>query len=137
MSHWKYTVQAIEIDVFSEAAIASNAPLVDEFDAQTQNVDSDEERDAVMAAIARSNPRPLIDRPVVSVRARYAHIRMKEMLSNALGGNRGSSLFTLKPKPEELPMGPPGEPMSAMGMRRPGLFNQQQHFRTGSIGAGL
>lgn len=30
-----------------------------------------------------------------SVRSRYQHVRMKEMLSNALGGSRGGNLFAV------------------------------------------
>ena len=46
-----------------------------------------------MAAIARSRPRPMDQHIFVPLRKKYAFVRMKEMLSNALGGNRGGSLF--------------------------------------------
>ena len=59
-------------------------------------VDSDEEKEAVMNAIKRAAPRPLFDQPIISSKEKYRHVRMKEMLSNALGGNRGGSLFSTK-----------------------------------------
>lgn len=63
----------------------ANAPLVDEMDTAGP-VDSDEEKDAVMAAIARSRPQPLAQHIFVPTRRKYALVRMKEMLGNALGG---------------------------------------------------
>lgn len=56
-------------------------------------VDSDEETEAIMAAIARSRPQPLATRPFISTRSKYQYVRMKEMLHNALGGSRGAGLF--------------------------------------------
>lgn len=67
----------------------ANAPLLDEMDTAGP-VDSDEEKDAVMAAIARSRPQPLAQHIFVPTRRKYALVRMKEMLGNALGGK---SLF--------------------------------------------
>lgn len=88
-----------------------------------------------MAAISRSNPRPLIDRPLVSVRARYSHIRMKEMLSNALGGNSGSKLFSIKPRDDDDASA--FRPTEGVNSRRPsGLVGLQQQSRTGSISTG-
>ena len=63
----------------------ANAPLLDEMDTAGP-VDSDEEKDAVMAAIARSRPQPLAQHIFVPTRRKYALVRMKEMLGNALGG---------------------------------------------------
>ena len=45
-----------------------------------------------MAAIARSRPQPLAQHIFVPVRKKYAYVRMKEMLSNALGG-RNAGLY--------------------------------------------
>jgi SAGA-associated factor 73 len=87
-----------------KAAIDANAPLQDEDldSALTGPVDSDEERDAVMTAISRSlaNPRPLVTHTIVPTRRKYQLIRMKEMLSNALNGNRGNNMFAV---PREAP----------------------------------
>lgn len=66
----------------------ANAPLPDEAD-PAGPVDSDEEKDAVMMAVARSRPRPLAQHIHISTHRRYAHIRMKEMLTNALAGRGG------------------------------------------------
>ncbi|MCJ1307372.1 hypothetical protein MMC25_001018 [Agyrium rufum] len=68
-----------------KAAIDANAPLLDDTD-PAGPIDSDEEKDLVMAAVARSNPKPLEQHILVPVRRKYAYIRMKEMLSQALSG---------------------------------------------------
>jgi SAGA-associated factor 73 len=75
------------------AAIDANAPLADDLEPQGA-VDSDEERDAIMAAIAKSRPRPLATRTFISTKSKYQYIRMKDMLHNALGGARGAGLFS-------------------------------------------
>ncbi|KAI9659394.1 MAG: hypothetical protein M1821_001652 [Bathelium mastoideum] len=79
-----------------KALVDANAPILDDFEPNGP-IDSDEERDAVMAAIARSRPLPLATpRPPVS-KSRYQVIRMKEMLAGALGGRAGSGgLFAVK-----------------------------------------
>lgn len=78
---------------FIEAAIDANAPLQDDFD-NNGPVDSDEERDAVMAAISRSHPTPLAVHTPMPTRKKYHYVRMKEMLSSVLGGARGGGLFS-------------------------------------------
>jgi len=76
------------------AALASVMPLADDdLLLSTGPVDSEEEKDSVMRGIERAAPRPLIDRAVVPARVRYGHIRMKEMLRDAMGGSRGAGLF--------------------------------------------
>ena len=75
-----------------KAAIDANAPLLDETEPGGP-IDSDEEKDAVMAAVARSWPRPVAQHVFLPVRKKYEYIRMKEMLSQALGGARGGGLF--------------------------------------------
>lgn len=75
----------------------ANAPLPDEAD-PTGPVDSDEEKDTVMAAIARSRPRPCEQHIYVQARRKYPYVRMKEMLGNALAGRGGpGGLFALPP----------------------------------------
>jgi len=86
------------------AALNANAPLPEDFDAPT-NVDSDEERDLIMAAIGQycvSDPitggpvmgAPLAQRTYVPVRRRYNHIRLKEAMRSALdGAESGTRLF--------------------------------------------
>lgn len=83
-----------------EAAIDANAPalLEDDLDpALTGPVDSDEERDSVMTAVSRSlsRPQPLITRTLFPTKRKYQLVRMKEMLSNALSGNRSGGLFSV------------------------------------------
>lgn len=75
-----------------KAAIDANAPLLDETEPGGP-IDSDEEKDAVMAAVARSWPRPVAQHVFLPVRKKYEYVRMKEMLSQALGGARGGGLF--------------------------------------------
>lgn len=47
-----------------------------------------------MAAIARSRPQPVEQHIFIETRRKYQYVRMKEMLSNALGGSRGGGLFS-------------------------------------------
>ena len=75
------------------AAIDANAPLQDDFELANGPIDSEEERDAVMAAITRAQPQPVTTETFIFTRSRYQYVRMKEMLHNALGGSRGSGLF--------------------------------------------
>jgi hypothetical protein len=77
----------------TEAAIDANAPLPDDYADPSGPVDSDEEKDAVMAAIARSRPRPIAQHIFVPLRKKYAYVRVKEMLSHALGGRGGGNMF--------------------------------------------
>ncbi len=71
-----------------KAALSAAAPLPDD-EPQTGPIDSDEEKDAVMAAIARSRPVPLEQHVFVPTARKYKHIRMKEMLGSALGVKGG------------------------------------------------
>lgn len=77
-----------------KAALEAKAPLLDDGPPEGP-VDSDEEKDAVMAAIARVRPMPLDQHVFVPTARKYKHIRMKEMLGNALGsrGSGGGGLF--------------------------------------------
>ncbi|KAL9031997.1 MAG: hypothetical protein Q9196_000010 [Gyalolechia fulgens] len=88
----------------TEAAMDANAPLADDTDAHAP-VDSDEEKDAVMAAIARSRPQPLAQHVPISLRRKHQRIRVKDALANALAGNRGGNLFAIRPPPEAASAG--------------------------------
>lgn len=81
--------------LFVEAAIDANAPLQDDLENNGGPVDSDEEKDAIMAAIARSCPQPLEKNIMVPTQRKYQYVRMKEMLSNALAGSQGRRLFAV------------------------------------------
>ena len=88
----------------TEAAIEANAPMLldEELDgAYGAPVDSDEERDLIMTAVSKSisRPQPLVANTLFYTRQRYQLIRMKEMLSNALTGNRSGSLFAVPKEP--------------------------------------
>ncbi|EFE35966.1 uncharacterized protein ARB_04900 [Trichophyton benhamiae CBS 112371] len=72
-----------------KAAIDANAPIHDDIDGNGP-IDSDEEKDAVMAGLARSRPQPLVTHPLMSTQRKYHLIRMKEMFSQALGGGGGA-----------------------------------------------
>ena len=81
------------------AAIDATAAALydDDLDNIAGPVDSDEERDAVMTSIQRSlsRPQPIVTRTLFPTRRKYQLVRMKEMLSNALSGNRGGGLFSV------------------------------------------
>ncbi|KAJ6141647.1 3-oxoacyl- synthase [Penicillium chermesinum] len=76
-----------------KAAIDANAPLQDDIDTNGP-VDSDEERDTVMAAIARSNPRPLESHTLISSKTKYRYVRIKEQMLHAFGGRGGGGIFS-------------------------------------------
>ncbi|KAI1917307.1 SAGA complex subunit Sgf73 [Ophidiomyces ophidiicola] len=67
-----------------KAAIDANAPVHDDLDGNGP-VDSDEEKDAVMAGILRSRPQPLVTHSLIPTRRKYHLVRMKEMLSQVFG----------------------------------------------------
>jgi len=75
-----------------EAAMESQPLLPDDELAPSGPIDSDEEKDLVLAAIARARPQPLYQTTCVPLRRKYQHVRLKEMLGNALSG-RGGGLF--------------------------------------------
>ena len=76
-----------------KAALDANAPLPDE--GESGPVDSETERDAIMAAMARRRPQPLAQHVHVGVRQRHNNVRLRDLLGNAfgrgLGGSGGSS----------------------------------------------
>ncbi|KAJ5545179.1 Thiolase-like subgroup [Penicillium sp. DV-2018c] len=76
-----------------KAAIDANAPLQEDIE-NTGPIDSDEERDAVMAAIARSAPQPLVRHPLITTKSKYRYVRIKEQMSHAMGVRSGGGLFS-------------------------------------------
>ena len=126
-----------------KAALSAAAPLPDD-EPPTGPVDSDEEKDTVMAAIARSRPQPLEQNVFVSTTSKYKHIRMKEMLANALGGRSGGGggLFG-GPRPQPEPVGGQEGIMQTMmetaggeGGARKASLGQQTQMRGGANTAG-
>ncbi|KAI5841086.1 SCA7, zinc-binding domain-containing protein [Morchella snyderi] len=67
-----------------KAAINAGAPPPDEIEANAIPVDSDEETELVMAAVARSCPQPIERHILVPVKRKYQYVRMREMLAGAL-----------------------------------------------------
>ncbi|KIV82845.1 hypothetical protein PV11_04918 [Exophiala sideris] len=121
-----------------KAAIDANAPALLEEDldpALAGPVDSDEERDAVMTAISRSlaRPQPLVTHTLFPTKRKYQLVRMKEMLSNAMSGNRSGGLFSVPAETARSAMPPSStndvfpQPISAspaptgVGMAQPGM----------------
>jgi len=67
-----------------KAAINAGGPPPEEIEANAMPVDSDEETELVMAAIARHVPQPL-ERPImIPVRRKAQYIRMRELMQSAL-----------------------------------------------------
>jgi SAGA-associated factor 73 len=77
-----------------KAAFDANAPDPDDDRLDNGPVDSEEEKDAVMAAIAQNwGGAPLYQAPLVPLKKRYDYNRMRGMLSSALGGRSSGSVF--------------------------------------------
>ncbi|KAI4785361.1 SCA7-domain-containing protein, partial [Aureobasidium sp. EXF-8845] len=81
-------------------ALEAQQPFQDDEFAHTGPIDSDEEKDLVLAAIARSKPRPLWQSQPIPLKRKYQYVRIKEMMSSALGG-KGAGLFRTGPPPDE------------------------------------
>ena len=121
-----------------KAALEAKAPLLDDGPPEGP-VDSDEEKDAVMAGMARIRPMPLDHHVFVPTTRKYKHIRMKEMLGNALGsrGQGGGGLFgsgNREPSASEGAMpgsmvGTGGESMNGEGPSRKQSLAQQVQGR--------
>lgn len=74
--------------------IDANAPLPEDLE-PSGAVDSDEEKDSIMAALGRHRPRPLATYTHTSQRSKYQYIRMKGMIRSALGAPPGGgSMFS-------------------------------------------
>lgn len=123
------------------AAIDANAPLPEDLE-PTGNVDSDEEKDAIMAALARHRPRPLATFMPVSQKSKYQYIRMKDMLRSALGAPHGGSIFSNVPSGGDnmssrgLALSMMGAPGSATAENFPGSAGGMGGFAT-PLSAGL
>ncbi|RPB22596.1 SCA7-domain-containing protein, partial [Terfezia boudieri ATCC MYA-4762] len=63
-----------------KAAINASGPHPDEPDGPSVPVDSDEETELVMAAVARVCPVPMVTQTFVPVRKKYQYLRMRDML---------------------------------------------------------
>lgn len=47
-----------------------------------------------MAAITRSNPRPLAEHTLITSKTKYRYVRIKEQMLHAIGGRGGGGLFS-------------------------------------------
>ncbi|KAJ4294064.1 SAGA complex subunit Sgf73 [Kalmusia sp. IMI 367209] len=87
------------------AALDANAPLPEDLE-PSGAVDSDEEKEVIMAALARHRPKPVVTFTHVSLPHKYQHRRMKEMLRSCLGTPPGNSQY------------PTATPLDTMGTAR-------------------
>ncbi|KAH7125529.1 SCA7, zinc-binding domain-containing protein [Dendryphion nanum] len=108
------------------AAIDANAPLPEDLE-PSGAVDSDEEKEQIMAALSRYKPRPTATYTHISQRSKYQYIRMTDMFRSALGGSHGGSIFgSVTPSTDNigtargLALGMMGAPNSASTENFPG-----------------
>ncbi|TGZ83314.1 SCA7-domain-containing protein [Ascodesmis nigricans] len=80
-----------------KAAINANGPPPEEIEANAIPVDSDEETELVMQAIARHKPQPLVNNFPMLIKRKSQYVRMREMMASALrpmfngpGGHMGA-----------------------------------------------
>lgn len=78
-----------------KAALENQSLLVDDDMSPSGPVDSEEERDLVLAAIHRAKPQPLYQARMFPLKRKYDYVRLKEMMGNALGARGGGGLFGL------------------------------------------
>lgn len=129
----------------TEAALDANAPLEDEDDANAGPVDSDEETAAVMSALSRWNPQPVMPPPVFApLKRTYQLARLHEQLQMATNGGRNNifKVVTAQSEQSHAPVAmdlddAPGEPdmgmMSGANARRSSSFSMQAASRRPSV----
>ncbi|RYO92599.1 hypothetical protein DL764_008106 [Monosporascus ibericus] len=131
-----------------KAALDANAPLEDDDDANAGPVDSDEETAAVMSALARWNPQPVMPPPVFApLKRTYQLARLHEQLQTATNGGRNNIFKVVGYGAQKLPEShadanvdlddAPGEPDLAMtggaNARRSSSFSVQAASRRPSV----
>ena len=129
----------------TEAALDANAPLEDEDDANAGPVDSDEETAAVMSALSRWNPQPVLPPPVFApLKRTYQLARLHEQLQTATSGGR-NNIFRVVTQQNDQNIAPsvmdlddaPGEPdigvMGGANQRRSSSFSMQAASRRPSV----
>ncbi|KAI0014184.1 SCA7, zinc-binding domain-containing protein [Xylariaceae sp. FL0662B] len=131
-----------------KAALDANAPLEDDDEANGGPVDSDEETAAVMGALARWNPQPVLPQPIFApIKRTYQLARLHEQLQTATNGGRTNifkvvSYGTQKPPDnhkdfvmdlDDAPGEPDGTMMGGMGARRSSSFSMQAASQRPSV----
>ncbi|KAI2612485.1 SCA7, zinc-binding domain-containing protein [Hypoxylon fragiforme] len=131
-----------------KAALDANAPLEDDDDANAGPVDSDEETAAVMGALARWNPQPVLPQPIFApIKRTYQLARLHEQLQTATNGGRTNIFKVVGYGAQKLPENhldmsmdlddAPGEPdmgmMGSMSARRSSSFSMQAASRRPSV----
>ncbi|KAI0180840.1 SCA7, zinc-binding domain-containing protein [Hypoxylon sp. FL1284] len=122
-----------------KAALDANAPLEDDDDANAGPVDSDEETAAVMSALSRWNPQPVVPQPIYTpIRRTYQLARLHEQLQTATNGGR-TNIFKVvgygaqgQGEKAEISMDlddAPGEPDLGVAGPRPSSFSMQAPSR--------
>lgn len=125
----------------------ANAP-VEEDDDNAAPVDSDEETAAVMSALARWNPQPVMPQPIFTpIKRTYQLARLHEQLQTATNGGRSNIFKVVGYGAQKLPDGhidtnvdmedAPGEPdismMSAVSAKRTPSFSMSNASRRPSV----
>ncbi|KAI1435731.1 SCA7-domain-containing protein [Xylaria sp. CBS 124048] len=127
-----------------KAALDANAPVEDDDETNGGPVDSDEETAAVMSALARWNPQPVLPQPIFQpIKRTYQAARLREQLNTATNGGRinifkvvGLGVQRLANRNQEgMDMDAPGEPdVSALNQaHRSASFNAQDSSRRPSV----
>ncbi|KAI0399593.1 SCA7, zinc-binding domain-containing protein [Xylaria palmicola] len=103
-----------------KAALDANAPLEEDDDANGGPVDSDEETAAVMGALARWNPQPVLPQPVFTpIRRTYQQARLREQLQTATNGGR-TNIFKVVGFGVQKKMADAGAGQDVMDLDAPG-----------------
>ncbi|EHA53849.1 hypothetical protein MCOR27_008341 [Pyricularia oryzae] len=116
-----------------KAALDANAPLEDDDEANAGPIDSDEETNLVMSALAKWRPQPVVPQPIhISIKRQYQLARLNEQLHTATNGGRTNIFKVNGFGAQRLPEGHPGlmDSEDAPGEEDPVLFGG----RAGSIG---
>ncbi|KAI4859578.1 SCA7, zinc-binding domain-containing protein [Hypoxylon rubiginosum] len=127
-----------------KAALDANAPLEDDDDANAGPVDSDEETAAVMGALSRWNPQPVLPQPIYTpIRRTYQLARLHEQLQTATNGGRTNIFKVVGYGAQKLPDNhadismdlddAPGEPDLGMMGPRSSSFSMQAPSRRPSV----
>lgn len=80
-----------------QKAALENQSILDDDLSPSGPIDSDQEKDNVLSALFRSRPQPLYQPRIFPLKRKYQHVRLKEMLGNALGVQSTTGLFGLTP----------------------------------------